>query len=256
MPEGDSVHRAAAQLHGALAGQELIASDFRVPAYATIDLSGRRVDEVISRGKHLLIRAGSVTIHSHLKMEGHWEVYAPQERWRAPGWQARVVLRTAQHVAVGFQLGRLDVVPRHEESRVVGHLGPDLLGPDWDASVATANIERQPARTISTALLDQQNLAGIGNVYRSEVCFLAGILPTRTVADVADVRRVVDLSRDLLDANKDRGRRITTGNPRDPLWVYGRRGPCLRCGTPIRRGQDADTSGPERVVYWCPRCQQ
>jgi endonuclease-8 len=255
MPEGDSVHRAAKHLHAALAGEDLIASDFRVPAYATVDLSGRRIDEVVSRGKHLLIRVGNATIHSHLKMEGRWDVYAPQQRWRAPGWQARVVLRTNQHVAVGFQLGRLDVVPRSEENRVVGHLGPDLLGADWDATIATANIEREPGRTIGTALLDQRNLAGIGNVYRSEVCFLTGILPTRAVVEVPDVRRLVDLSHDLLGANKDRDRRITTGDPREPLWVYGRRGPCLRCGTAIERGQDADTSGPERVVYWCPRCQ-
>lgn len=255
MPEGDSVHRAATTLHAALAGEELVESDFRVPAYATVDLSGRRVDEVISRGKHLLIRVGNATIHSHLKMEGRWDVYAPQARWRSPGWQARVVLRTSTRVAVGFQLGTLEVVPRGEENRVVGHLGPDLLGPDWDPAVARANLESTPARAIGAALLDQRNLAGIGNVYRSEICFLTGVLPSRAVASVPDLDRVVDLSRQLLEANKDRVPRITTGNPRERLWVYGRRGPCLRCGTAIRRGQDADTDGPERVVHWCPSCQ-
>lgn len=255
MPEGDTVYRAAKRLHAALADRELLASDFRVPAYATVDLSGRRIDEVISRGKHLLIRVEEATIHSHLKMEGHWEVYAPGERWRAPGWQARVVLRTADHVAVGFHLGKLEVVRRGEEDSVVGHLGPDLLGPGWDPAVAVANLERSPDRSIGTALLDQRNLAGIGNVYRNEACFLIGVLPTRRTADVPDLRRLVDLSHDLLEANKDRGRRITTGDPRDPLWVYGRRAPCRRCGARIQRGHDADTSGPERVLYWCPRCQ-
>lgn len=255
MPEGDTVYRAAKQLQAALAGHELTATDFRVPAYATVDLSGRLVDEVVSRGKHLLIRVGEATIHSHLKMEGRWDVYAPDQRWRAPAWQARVVLRTPQAVAVGFQLGKLDVVRRGEEARVVGHLGPDLLGPDWDAELATANLAAKPERTIGTALLDQRNLAGIGNVFRNEICFLTGVLPTRPVGEISDLHRTVNLSHELLEANKDRGRRITTGRPADPLWVYGRRGPCLRCGTPIQRGHDADTSGPERVLYWCPRCQ-
>ncbi|HJQ04277.1 MAG TPA: DNA-formamidopyrimidine glycosylase family protein [Nocardioides sp.] len=255
MPEGDTVHRAARRLHAALAGRELTTCDIRVPAYATVDLTGRRVDEVVSRGKHLLARVGDATVHTHLKMEGRWDLYVPGERWRAPGWQARIILGNAERVAVGFQLGLVEVVRRSDEDRVVGHLGPDLLGPDWDPELAVANLAREPDRPIGLALLDQRNLAGIGNVYRSEICFLRGILPERRVGDVPDLGGVVDLAHRLLEANKDRVRRTTTGpTTREDLWVYGRRGPCLRCGTPIRREQTGD-AGQERVTYWCPRCQ-
>ena len=255
MPEGDSVYREARRLDAALRGQVLTTCDIRVPAYATVDLTGETVDEVVSRGKHLLMRVGRATIHSHLKMEGRWELHAPGERWRGPGYQARIVLATASRVAVGFQLGQVDVVRREAESRLVGHLGPDLLGPDWDAVVAVANLSHAPGRAIGEALLDQRNLAGVGNVFRSEICFLLGVLPDRPVADV-DLVAAVEIAHRLLEQNKDRGRRTTTPpGSREALWVYGRRGPCLRCGTPIRRGQAAGEPGQERVVYWCPRCQ-
>lgn len=255
MPEGDTVHLAARRLDAALRGEVLTTCDIRVPAYATVDLTGERVDEVVSRGKHLLMRVGPATIHTHLKMEGRWDLYAPGERWRAPGWQARIVLGTPRHVAVGFRLGLVEVVRRTDEDRVVGHLGPDLLGPDWDPDAAAANLQRDGARAIGEALLDQRNLAGVGNVFRSEICFLLGVLPSRPVAEV-DLTAAVDLAHRLLEANKARHRRRTTGTAvRADLWVYGRRGPCLRCGTPIRRRDDAGTPGQERVVYWCPTCQ-
>jgi endonuclease-8 len=258
VPEGDTVHREARRLDAALRGKVLTTCDIRVAAYATVDLTGETVDEVVSRGKHLLMRVGRATIHSHLKMEGHWELHAPGERWRGPGFQARIVLATADKVAVGFQVAQVAVVRREEESRLVGHLGPDLLGPDWDAERARANLAAQPGRAIGEALLDQRNLAGIGNVYRSELCFLGGFLPTRPVGEVPDLGVVVDQAHRLLEANKDRGRRTTTPpGSREALWVYGRRGPCLRCGTAIRCGQSGEAGEParERVVYWCPRCQ-
>jgi len=256
VPEGDTVHHAARRLDAALGRKVLTTCDIRVPAYATVDLSGETVDEVVSRGKHLLVRVGPATVHTHLKMEGRWELHAPGERWRGPGWQARIVLATADRVAVGFQLGLVEVVRRDDEDRVVGHLGPDLLGTDWDPELAVANLRRRPERALGEALLDQRNLAGIGNVYRSEVCFLLGVLPTRPVGSVPDLAAAVELAHRLLDANKDRYRR-TAAPPgtRADLWVYGRRGPCLRCGTPIRRARSAGEPGQERVVYWCPRCQ-
>lgn len=256
MPEGDNVYRAARELSAALAGKTLTVCDVRVPSYATVDLTGETVEEVLSRGKHLLMRVGDVTIHSHLKMEGRWELYAPGARWRRPGWQARIVLGTSDRVAVGFQLGLLEVVRRADESRIVGHLGPDLLGPDWDPELAVGRLAADPERPIGAALLDQRNLAGIGNVYRSEICFLLGVRSTTPVREVPDLRAAVDLAHRLLVANKDRGRRVTTGSPRAALWVYGRRGPCLRCGTPIRREQEPGRPGQDRVVYWCPTCQR
>ncbi|MFF1879821.1 DNA-formamidopyrimidine glycosylase family protein [Leifsonia sp. NPDC058230] len=257
MPEGDTVHQTARRLHAALAGRTLVASDFRVPAYATVDLAGERVDEVVSRGKHLLIRVGEVTIHSHLKMEGSWEVYSPGQRWRHPAFQARAVLRTEETSAVGFQLGLLEVLPRDREEEAVGYLGPDLLGEHWDADEAVRRLAAHPDAPVAVALLDQRNLAGIGNVYANELCFLRGMLPTRPVSQ-ADLAATVSLAHRLLTANRDRVVRVTTGDTRRgrSTWVYGRRGePCRRCGTPIHRSELGRVEGEERVTYYCPNCQ-
>ncbi|MFF1574238.1 DNA-formamidopyrimidine glycosylase family protein [Leifsonia sp. NPDC058292] len=257
MPEGDTVYRTARRLREALEGRILTATDFRVPRYATVDLSGERVDEVVSRGKHLLIRAGDATIHSHLKMEGSWEVYAPEARWRHPAFQARAVLRTENATAVGFLLGLLEVIPRDQEDDAVGYLGPDLLGPDWDAAEAVRRLQAHPEQPIAVALLDQRNLAGIGNEYANELCFLRGMLPTRPVAD-ADLTASVDLAHRLLVANRDRSRRVTTGDTRRgrTSWVYGRQGePCRRCGTRIQRSELGRSELEQRVTYFCPRCQ-
>ena len=257
MPEGDTVFQTAARLRRALAGHVLTQTDFRVPAYATVDLSGQRVDEVVNRGKHLLIRVGDHSIHSHLKMEGSWEVYPPGGRWRHPAFQARAVLRTAEAQVVGFLLGVLEVVPRSQEDSVVGHLGPDLLGADWDAAEAVRRVEAHPETPIAVALLDQRNLAGVGNVYANEICFVRGMLPTRPVGDV-DVPAAVDLARRMLVANRDRPVRVTTGDMRRGrnTWVYGRDGrPCLRCGTLVRRSELGRTELEERATYFCPVCQ-
>lgn len=257
MPEGDTVYRTARNLDEVLAGAVLLKSDFRVPKYATLDLSGAVIEGVASRGKHLLIRVGEHSIHSHLKMEGSWHRYRHGTKWRRPAYQARAVLETADWVAVGFDLGMLDVVARDDEESVVGYLGPDVLGADWDPALAVANIEREPDREIGLALLDQRNLAGLGNIYRTEVLFLRGVLPTRLVRDVPDLPRMVELAHRLMDTNKDRVERSTTGNLRGSTdWVYGRDGrPCLRCGTTIVRGELGDNALQLRDTYFCPRCQ-
>jgi endonuclease-8 len=257
MPEGDTVYRTARRLRDALEGRILTATDFRVPKYATVDLSGRRVDEVLSRGKHLLIRVGDATIHSHLKMEGSWELYSPDAHWRHPAFQARAVLRTEDTTAVGFLLGLLEVIPRDSEDDAVGYLGPDLLGPDWDAAEAVRRLAAHPEQPIAVALLDQRNLAGIGNEYANELCFLRGMLPTRPVAE-ADVPAAVELAHRLLMANRGRSRRVTTGDTRRgrTSWVYGRKGePCRRCGTRIQRSELGRNELEERVTYFCPHCQ-
>ena len=257
MPEGDTVYRAAKNLDEILHGQTLTKTDFRVPAFATVDLAGETVDDVISRGKHLLHHIGDVTLHTHLKMEGSWHRYQHGTPWRRPAYQARVVLETAEWVTVGFDLGIVELVPRDPDDSVVDYLGPDLLGPGWSPEVALANLSRDPAREIGLALLDQRALAGLGNVYRNELCFLRGVLPTRPVGDVPDLPRLVDLAHRLIDANKDRVDRTTTGTLRGATdWVYGRAGkPCLRCGTKIRRGELGESDLELRDTYWCPRCQ-
>ena len=258
MPEGDTVYRSASNLNAVLAGQVLTRCDIRVPAFATLDLTGETVDEVLPRGKHILMRIGEYTLHSHLKMEGSWHIYLPGSRWRRPEWQARAILGTADHLAVGFELGLFDVVRRIDEDSIVGYLGPDLLGPDWDPDLALENLVRDPERPIGVALLDQRVLAGLGNVYRAELCFLRGILPTRPVGEVDHPEKVIDLAHRLITANRDRAERTTTGNlHRDRTWVYGRTGgACRRCGTRIEHGELGDNALQLRQVWWCPSCQR
>jgi endonuclease-8 len=258
VPEGDTVYREARALDRVLAGRVLTRCDLRVPAFATVDLSGETVESVVSVGKHLLHRIGDVTIHSHLRMEGSWHVYRQGARWRRPAWQARAILGVPDWVTVGFQLGVLEVVPREREQEIVGYLGPDILGPDWDPELALRNLLADRERPIGLALLDQRVIAGLGNVYRNELCFLRGVLPTRPVRDVPDPAGLIDLAHRVILANRDRVERSTTGDLRRgrTTWVNRREGlPCLRCGTPIRRGSLGESELTERDSYFCPVCQ-
>jgi endonuclease-8 len=190
-------------------------------------------------------------------MEGSWQIYQPSQRWRRPAHQARVVLSTAERMAVGFSLGIVELLPRHLEHDVVGHLGPDLLGPDWDEHEALRRLLATPDRPVHEALLDQTCLAGIGNMYAAELCFTSGVHPLTPVGRVGDLPRLLRRARLMLDQNKDRAVQSTTGDlrERERMWVYRRdQRPCRRCGSPIR----VDMAGPEgreRATYWCPSCQ-
>ncbi len=265
MPEGDTVWRTARHLDQALTGAVLQHSDFRVPDLATVDLSGAPVLGTVSRGKHLLTRFGGtgpsapLTLHTHLKMEGSWHLYRPATRWQRPGHQARVVLVTETWTAVGFSLGIVELVETAAECDVLPPLGPDLLGPDWDAAEAVRRLAGRPDRPVAEALLDQRNLAGVGNLYKSELCFLVGAHPWAPVSSV-DLDRLVRLARAVLEANKHRVEQTTTGDLRRgrQTWVYRRdKQPCRRCGTPVRVAMQGDPSLPtgERATYWCPTCQ-
>jgi endonuclease-8 len=259
VPEGDTVHQAAARLHRVLAGQRLVATDFRVPAIATADLAGQVVREVVARGKHLLLRTDAgLTLHSHLKMEGAWHLYRPRERWRGPGWQVRAVLRTESWVAVGFRLGLCELLPTAGEHEVVGHLGPDVLGRDWDLAEAARRLRADPARAIGSALLDQRNLAGVGNIWKCELCFLRGVDPWTPVGLLDDLEGMLGLLERMMRASLARGgAQVTTGDSRRgrSRWVHGRAGqPCRRCGTLVRKA-DQESYDADRVAYWCPACQ-
>ncbi|OBK38867.1 DNA glycosylase [Mycobacterium sp. 1245111.1] len=250
MPEGDTVFRTAEKLRTALVGHALTRCDIRVPRYATVDLTGQVVDEVRSRGKHLFIRVGPASIHSHLKMDGAWRITS---KGRRLDHRVRIILENNEIRAIGIDLGVLEILERDHDDDVVAHLGPDLLGADWDADVAVANLIANPDRPIAEALLDQRVMAGIGNVFCNELCFVSGHLPTSPVSAVTDPHRLAVRARDMLWANRFRQNRCTTGDTRPgrQVWVYGRRGEsCRRCGTPI-----AYDSGGERVAYWCPACQ-
>lgn len=249
MPEGDTVFRTATMLASALTGKVLTRCDVRVPRYAHIDLTGAHIDEVTSRGKHLFIRVGEASIHSHLLMDGSWRI-GP----RLADFRARIILEAGTLRATGIDLGLLEILDRRDESRTVAHLGPDLLGADWDPTEAARRLRADPQRQLASVLLDQRVMAGIGNVYCNELCFVIGRLPTTPIAHLLDPNRVVELAHQMLWANRLRSSRCTTGDPRPGhrLWVYGRAGlPCRRCG----QGVESDRDG-ERLRWWCPACQR
>jgi endonuclease-8 len=253
MPEGDTVWHTAVVLRSGLAGKTLTRCDVRVPRYATVDLTGNVVDEVISRGKHLFIRVGPASIHSHLKMDGSWHVHPIAKPSRA-GHRIRIILEAGDVQATGVDLGVLEILDREHDLDVVAHLGPDLLGDDWDPRAAAANLTADPDRPLADTLLDQRVMAGVGNVYCNELCFITGHLPTTPVGALADPLRIVQRARDMLWLNRSRWSRTTTGDTRRSreLWVYGRAGQeCRRCGTII----ESDSSG-DRITFWCPSCQR
>ena len=196
-----------------------------------------------------------MTLHSHLRMDGAWRAYAPGERWAGrPAHLIRVVLRSARSVAVGYHLHEVALIPTADEEQARSAIsGPDLLGADWDPAEAVRRIAAQPDATIAEALLDQRNLAGVGNLYKAETLFLRGLWPWTPVAAVPDLAGTVQLAQKLVASNRGRWTQTTTGSLRrgQTSYVYGRRAqPCRRCGTAIQKA-DQD----ERVTYWCPRCQ-
>lgn len=271
MPEGDSVYQLARRLQW-LTGRRVLRSDLRVPAFSTVDFRGRRVAAVWPYGKHLFIQVGEDILHTHLAMEGRWDVHRKGERWRRPGHSARVVLQVEGNTGegviemVGFHLARVEVFPAREYEERIAYLGPDILAPDWEEGgreEAVARILAAPTVAIGVALLDQRNVAGIGNEYRAEVCFIRGVHPARLVGELGEraVEGIVDCARRLMLANRDAPVRVTTGIRRagESTYVFGRqRQPCRRCRTPIVTGWLGPHTGADnqdRVIWWCPRCQ-
>jgi endonuclease-8 len=261
VPEGDTVWRTARRLDEALAGRTIVAADLRRPDLATVDLSGRRTLEVVSRGKHLLHRLeGGITLHSHLRMEGRWRI--ERTAGLAPGRRhspdLRALLATEDWTALGFLLGELDLVPTLRESELVGHLGPDLLAPEWGevaAAQAAANI-RSFGGTVAEALLDQRNVAGLGTVWVAQSLFAERVNPWVVASTLSPdtVSAIVVRAHELLDrARRDGGgRRIGS---REGEVLYDRVGrPCRRCGAEVRRA--AVGSGVlQRSLAYCPSCQ-
>jgi endonuclease-8 len=260
MPEGDTVYLAAKRMTAALREKRLTGGELRHPRLVEHDLSGLTVLGVHSVGKHLFTRFDDGrSLHTHFRMDGSWHLYRPGERWRRPGHQARAVLTTLERVAVGFCLHDMALVATRDEHRLVGHLGPDLLNPDWDSAaalIAAQRLRENPEVELGLALLDQRIMAGVGNLYKTEMCFLLGISPWALVRDV-DPDAVVALARRLLLANADRPEQSTTGElvRGKQHWVYERGGqPCRRCGQRVIRavqGEGVHT----RHTYYCPRCQ-
>jgi endonuclease-8 len=263
MPEGDTIHRAARALHAHLAGKTVLG--FRSNKILTRDLPGRRVEAVEAFGKHLVVRFDDGrAIHSHMQMTGAWHLYRPGERWRKSPGAARVVLEVGppsgpvEVVAVCFAAPIVELVVAGPDRTpdVVAHLGPDLLSPDFDVDEAVRRLRARGAMPIGVAVMDQTALAGIGNVYKSEVLFVTGVDPFELVdaLDDATLSTIVKTARRLLWSNLRGGPMRTTRRGDGPkLWVYRRSGlPCLKCGTTLRMERQGEQA---RSTYWCPRCQ-
>jgi endonuclease-8 len=273
MPEGDTIFRAARTLHRALAGLVITRFETVLPMLSRVDddepLAGRTIERVSSAGKHLLMRfSGNLVLRTHMRMNGSWHIYRPGERWRRPRRDMRIVVSTAEFEAVAFNVPvaefiRADRLDRHRDLR---RLGPDLLADEFDASEALRRFRDRPELPIADALLDQRIVAGVGNVYKSEVLFACRTHPFARVDELSDgqLAAIVEQARAFLRANVGpalapmttyTGYRRTTrrANPSDRLWVYGRAGkPCRRCDTPVAARKTGDDA---RLTYWCPRCQ-
>jgi endonuclease-8 len=271
MPEGDTIFRTAQALHRHLGGRIVTRFESVFPALTRIDhdrpIAGRTVAGVTSRGKHILMTfSGDLVLHTHMRMHGSWHGYPPGAAWRLPARDMRVLVATAEFVAVGFNVPVAELLTarellRHEALR---ELGPDLLDETFDAGAAVVRARAQGRLAIADVLLNQRVVAGAGNVFKSESLFAAGVYPFTPVSAVSDAEliRIVGIARDMLRANTltgsrlapSRGRRTRDSLARDgALWVYGRGGkPCRKCGTPI---QAKKTGIDARLTYWCPRCQ-
>jgi endonuclease VIII len=261
VPEGDSVYLVARRLDR-LTGRRVARSDLRTPSVATVDLSGTTLVENVTHGKHLLTRfSDGRTLHTHLRMQGSWTVTAPGKRLPARLMRdVRVVLETETGpTAYGVDVPVVDVVPTAHEHDLVGHLGPDPLREDWDAAEAVRRLARDPSRPLAAALLDQRNLAGLGNLWVNELCFLRGVSPWTPVGEV-DLEALVRLAARALrnSAHHPASYQVTTGNTRrgEQHWVAGRAGrPCLRCGTVVRVVDEVPNDPERRRTWWCPTCQ-
>jgi endonuclease-8 len=275
MPEGDSIFKAARTLQRALAGQLVTAFETQLVKLARVDdqerIAGRTVERVEAAGKHLLMMfTGDLVLRTHMRMNGSWHIYRPGERWQAPARDMRIVIETPEWVAVAFRVHDAEFVRAADVARrtPVGQLGPDLLSPSFDAEAALRRMRALQDQPIAEIMLNQRALAGIGNVYKSEVLFLAGVHPDTPTASLDDetLRNIIAIAHRLLQENivekpgpgmvTYRGARRTTGRmkPEDRLWVYSRSGkPCRKCRVPIafqKKGDDA------RVTYFCPSCQK
>lgn len=272
MPEGDTIFRAARTLDRALAGRQVTAFDTHLAQLAVVDrrapVSGRTVIGASARGKHLVMEfSGDLYLRSHMRMHGSWHLYRPGERWRARRIDARIVITTSEWLAIAFNVSDAEFLSREELDRHarMTALGPDLLSDAFDRDEVKRRLRETPARHIAEAILRQQSMAGLGNVYKSEVLFICGVDPQAPVDAVDDgtLDCLIDRGRALIRLNVSERAiagvvghgRVTTGrlNPAERLWVYGRAGkPCLKCATPIMSANE--TEG--RRTYWCPSCQK
>jgi endonuclease-8 len=272
MPEGDTVFLAAQTLHRFMAGRIVTRFESVYPALTRIaedhPIVGRTIQSVSARGKHLLIAfSGDLVLRTHMRMNGSWHIYPSGARWQRPARDMRVLVCTADACGVGFNIPVAELLTSRDldRHRQLQALGPDLLAESFDRDEAVRRMRARGDDPIADVLLNQRVVAGIGNVFKSEILFLARIHPFAPAGLLAgdDLDRIVEVARQQLAANvmtrsqtlsRSTGRRTTRSlDPNQKLWVYSRgRKPCRRCGAAIQSRK----SGPDaRVTYWCPRCQ-
>lgn len=270
MPEGDSVWKVARTLEGAISGKVLTTGRLNVPAHATADLSGCRVLELATHGKHLLTRLepqpgssaegdGPLTLHTHQRMDGRWTVLRGKVMPRRAEPDVRVELGVGEATAYGMSMPVVDLLRTADEHTVIGHLGPDLLHARFDASEALARFTADPARPLAATMLDQRVVAGIGNLWANELSFLVGASPWTPVREVDALRLLARARRALaFSATSPTGYQVTTGDvrPGRTHWVAGREGkPCWRCKTPVLMAAEVPGDAGRRRTWWCPVCQ-
>ena len=274
MPEGDTIFRAARTLNQALSGQVVTGFETNLPRLARVDFDrgivGRQIQNVEARGKWLLMHfGGDLILLTHMLMSGSWHIYRPGEAWQRPAIDMRILVKTEKLWAVAFKVPvaefhTADTLRRRQGLRQLGH---DILATTFDAEHAVQSLRTQGGLEVGIALLKQSVIAGLGNVYKSEVCFACGVNPFQLISELQteEVGCLANTARKFLLANVSEasggqmmtytGLRRTTerANHNERLWVYGRRGePCRKCGTPIqsrKQGEDA------RTTFWCPQCQ-
>ena len=274
MPEGDTIWRAARTLQRAIGGRVVTHFETVLVKLARVNedtpVAGRTVERVESEGKWLVMRfSGGLILLTHMLMSGSWHIYRPGEKWQRSRYDMRVVIGTAEWLAVAF---RVPVAEFHTEASLARRegfrtLGPQVLDEGFDAEQAVKNLRSRPDLEIGVALMTQRLVAGMGNVFKSEVCFACGVNPFRTVASLTDdeLRALMAAAVKLMKANVTErsggpivtyfGMRRTTGRsePTENLWVYHRTGkPCRKCGTAIVGRKHAIDA---RSSFWCPQCQ-
>jgi endonuclease-8 len=274
VPEGDTIFRAAITLNRALAGQTVTRFETVLPhlqrVHDDVPVTGRRIESVTASGKWTAMRfSGDLILLTHMLMSGSWHIYRPAERWQRPRGDMRIVVATAQFEAVAFKVPVAEFHSAASLARREGFitLGPDVLSSAFDEAQATANLRAQPEMQIAEALLRQSLMAGLGNVYKSEVCFACRVNPFRKVATLSDAELscLIETAREFMAANvsgtvgegivtySELRRTTRSSLPGERLWVYARRGqPCRRCGTPI---ESPKQGWGARVTFWCPNCQ-
>ena len=274
MPEGDTIFRSARTLHRALAGQPITRFATALPHLLRVEVdsgvTGRTVEKVAAQGKWLLMHfSGDLILLTHMLMSGSWHIYRPGEPWQRPRMQMRIVLETQNILTVAFnvQIAEFHSSDSLRRRKGFNTLGQSLLAPQFDEAEATARLRSHPDLEVGTALLKQSVVAGIGNIFKSEICFACQVNPFRQVRSLTNseaaalittarkflLSNTADLSADYITTYSAFRRTTQHTQPADRLWVYHRNGqPCRRCATPIASQKQSPDA---RSTFWCPRCQ-